>query len=453
LRRLSDNTMLVFLSDTHIGGDPGVNIFESAPELAAWFDEMSERDSPIELVLAGDAFDFLRMSDPGAEDNRASVIIRRPEYQALFEAWRRFAGREDCKVIYLPGNHDAEAWWNQDVQATLKVEGLVNEFALSYVAAFDSRLDKVIYCEHGNQFDPTNAIADYSNPRETPLGDHIVTELVRRLSPLGRIGWNIHLGEASYIFPLVALPAWITGRVLYSLLTWLGVIALVWVAALTVLPGLVLLISESGTLPDPGPFWPGTWWREGSSVRDVLVEIGWDLLWLLVLIGLFYVAVQRTIGAVVGFLSVDFPGAEEGTAGEAAALALLESDRPLPMRPDTLACEISVFVVGHSHAPSLAEFRRRDGNVGAVANTGCWLRQLRPVPAHLGGPPVFVPVFVQSHVRVLSRDSGLSIELWQNPRQAARDLTLVERLAILGRGARPTETGGKDLPVRRVDLA
>jgi hypothetical protein len=46
LRRLSDNTMLVFLSDTHIGGDPGVNIFESAPELAAWFEEMSERDAP-----------------------------------------------------------------------------------------------------------------------------------------------------------------------------------------------------------------------------------------------------------------------------------------------------------------------------------------------------------------------------------------------------------------------
>jgi hypothetical protein len=73
-------------------------------------------------------------------------------------------------------------------------------------------------------------------------------------------------------------------------------LALAWIAAIVILPGLATLISESSTLPDPGPFWPGTWWREGSSVRSVLVEIGWDLLWLLVLLCLFYVAVQRTIG-------------------------------------------------------------------------------------------------------------------------------------------------------------
>jgi hypothetical protein len=402
-------------------------------------------------VLAGDAFDFLRMSDPAAEDNRASVIVRRPEYQSLFEAWRRFAGKEDCKVIYLPGNHDAEAWWNLDVQATLKAEALVSEFALSYAAAFESRPDKIIYCEHGNQFDPTNAIADYSNPRETPLGDHIVTELVRRLSPLGRIGWNIHLGEASYIFPLVALPAWIAGRVFYSLLTLIGVIALAWVAALLILPGLAILITESPTLPDPGPFWPGTWWREGSSVRSVLVEIGWDLLWLLVFLCLFYVAVQRTIGAIVGFLSADFPGAEQGTAGEQAAIALLESDRSPPMRPDIPACEISVFVSGHSHAPSIRELRRRDGNIAAVVNTGCWLRQLQPVAARFGGPPVFVPLYVQSHVQAFIGDSGLSVELWRKPRSAEQALPLVERLAILGKSTGEAETD-ESAVVGRVEL-
>jgi UDP-2,3-diacylglucosamine pyrophosphatase LpxH len=171
LRRIADDTMLVFLSDTHIGGDPGVNIFESPQELATLFEEMSQREGPVEMVLAGDAFDFLRISDPGAEENRASEIVRRPEYQSLFDAWRRFAGREDCNVVYLPGNHDAEAWWNAEVQKTLRAEGLVSEFALSYAATFESRPDRTIYCEHGNQFDPTNAIADYNDPRDTPLGD------------------------------------------------------------------------------------------------------------------------------------------------------------------------------------------------------------------------------------------------------------------------------------------
>jgi UDP-2,3-diacylglucosamine pyrophosphatase LpxH len=103
LKRLSDNTMLVFLSDTHIGGDQGVDIFNSATELALLFDEMSQREAPTELVLGGDIFDFLRMSAPGGDDNRACATIRRPEYQTLFDAWRRFAGREDCNVVYLPG--------------------------------------------------------------------------------------------------------------------------------------------------------------------------------------------------------------------------------------------------------------------------------------------------------------------------------------------------------------
>jgi hypothetical protein len=53
---------------------------------------------------------------------------------------------------------------------------------------------------------------------------------------------------------------------------------------------------KDGRLEIDWPFWPGTWWREGSSVRDVLVEIGWDLLWLLVLISVFYVAVQTHDG-------------------------------------------------------------------------------------------------------------------------------------------------------------
>jgi hypothetical protein len=306
---------------------------------------------------------------------------------------------------------------------------------------FESCSDQVIYCEHGNQFDPTNAIADYNDPLDTPLGDHIVTDIVRRLSPLGHISWNINLQEASYIFPLVSLPAWIVGRVFYRLLTWGAALALAWAAAIVVVPILAILLFGSRTLPDPGPFWPGTWWRAGADVGTVFVEMGWDLFWLLAVICLFYVAVQRTIRAVLGFLSKQVPGAEQGTAGEQATPALLESDSSPPMQRDVSARAISLFVSGHSHAPSITVLRRRDGRMSAVVNTGCWLKRLQPVPAHLGAPPVFVAAFVQSHVRVSAQKDGLAVELWQRPRRAVQDLPLLERLAILGRRAHEPELG------------
>ena len=46
---------------------------------------------------------------------------------------------------------------------------------------------------------------------------------------------------------------------------------------------------------------------------------------------------------------------------------------------------IAVFVSGHTHAPALAAFQRAAGAAGVLTNSGCWLRQLRPVPAHLHG--------------------------------------------------------------------
>ena len=117
---------------------------------------------------------------------------RKAEYAELFGTLRRFASGRDRTVVYLPGNHDAEAWWNPEIRAKLQQAGLVHEFALSYSAAFESEPEQVVYCEHGNEFDPTNAIHDYEDPLDTPLGHHIVTDVVRRLPRGGdsRTGWG-----------------------------------------------------------------------------------------------------------------------------------------------------------------------------------------------------------------------------------------------------------------------
>src|SRR5262249_60653739 len=100
-------------------------------------------------------------------------------YQELFAGLRAFAVAPERQVVYLAGNHDAEVWWNTPIQRSLQKAGLVDVFALSYSACFQSLPQQLIYCEHGNQFDPANTLVDYANPLDTPVGAHIMTELVR----------------------------------------------------------------------------------------------------------------------------------------------------------------------------------------------------------------------------------------------------------------------------------
>jgi integrase len=79
------------LSDTHIGGAAGSDIFESPAELTELLDDLGGQDGPVELVLAGDFLDLLRMGDASGGGDRVAPTIARPEYRELFAALRAFA--------------------------------------------------------------------------------------------------------------------------------------------------------------------------------------------------------------------------------------------------------------------------------------------------------------------------------------------------------------------------
>jgi UDP-2,3-diacylglucosamine pyrophosphatase LpxH len=169
--QLPYDTLLVFLSDAHIGGPAGSEIFESPAELTLLLKDLDRHDGPVQLVLAGDFLDLLRMEGAGGDGDRLTPTVTRPEYQDLFAALRGFAGGPGRRVVYLVGNHDTEVWWNPRVRRSLAEAGLVDVFGLSYAASFESRPGQVVYCEHGNQFDPANTIADTptrSTPRSAP---------------------------------------------------------------------------------------------------------------------------------------------------------------------------------------------------------------------------------------------------------------------------------------------
>jgi UDP-2,3-diacylglucosamine pyrophosphatase LpxH len=405
IRRLTDDTLVVFLSDCHIGGDEGRDIFESPGDLVSLFESLDDHAGPVELVLAGDFFDFLRIAEVPDGETRASLTVSRPEYRELFEALARFASGGNRKVVYLPGNHDAEAWWNRNIRAELERAGLVHEFALSYAATFESGAARVVYCEHGNQFDPTNTFRDYDNPLDTPLGDHVVTDVLPGLPR----GWAVgggNLRDVDRVFPLAVIPLWLAVRAFYELV----IQSVRWL----LLPLMVLFVVHAVI-------------RGGGTV-DVLVELAYDVGALLLVFGLFLFIAARATNRALRPSSAPVQQADEA----ALIRSRLETGDPPPLAGD-ISSDIGVFVSGHTHAPALTRFQGPRGEEGAIVNSGCWLRQLQPTPARLGAPPVFASRFVQTHVRVYREGGATHIELWEHPRPSLQRMRVAERLAVAGR--------------------
>jgi hypothetical protein len=277
---LPDDTLLVFLSDVHIGGAAGTEIFQSPAELMALLENLGRHPGPVELVLAGDFLDLLRMGDVGRGEDEVAATIARPEYHELFAAVRAFAQGPEHRVVYVVGNHDAEVWWNPQIQRSLRQAGLVDVFALSYVASFASQPERLVYCEHGNQFDPSNTLVDYANPLDSPVGAHVVTELVRPIGSGIAVTRSVDLGEVSYVFPLAAIPQWVAGRIFYrflgQVLPWLLAPL---VAVYLAYEGLVALVRAFG---------------ESLALRSLFLEVAYVLGLLAVAFPVVFLISRRT---------------------------------------------------------------------------------------------------------------------------------------------------------------
>ena len=300
-------------------------------------------------------------------------------------------------------------------------------FGLSYSASFASLPEQLVYCEHGNQFDPSNTLMDYANPLDSPVGAHVVTELVRPIGSGIGVTPSVDLREVSYVFPLAAIPQWVAGRIFYrflgQVLRWLLAPLVAVYIAYEGLAAVVRAFGGSLALRPCSSRWPTSWacwwppsrWCSSSVAGQPCVR---SPPW------------RRT--------SQGRNRARSGTARtwpSASSWRTTERHRRWPgARPPWRSrCSSPAIPT----LPAMSELARADGRRTVIVNTGCWLRQLQPVEARLGGPPVFVPTFVHTHVRVRAGQDGLAVELWDHPRPADRQLPWIERAAIAGRTPAP----------------
>jgi UDP-2,3-diacylglucosamine pyrophosphatase LpxH len=438
---LSDDTLVVFVSDSHIGGDPGCDGFESPRELEALFEELTRREVPVELILAGDFFDFLQIGEVPDGMDRASLTIGRLEYKSLFAALKRFREKSGKRVIYLPGNHDAESFWNPGIQETLRERGLVDEFAYYYLASVEAGGERrVIYCEHGNQLDPANIVEDYRDRLDTPLGHHVVMDFTRRVAPFGEVSRGLDLSEIKMVYPLVAIPSWIASRYFYDFAGKVaGYLLLPLLAAYAVYRLIAYALASAGGAP--GFFGA---YRELPRVHELFLDIAIFFLVTLLIFAIFFLVIRRAVRRTLATVSPGGrPRYSPAEASQNKIRAILKGERRSPMNPSLDPATIDVFVSGHTHLPSLSEVERADGRHAVMVNSGCFLRQLQPVSPHLKGPPVFVSRFVLTHVRVFAQEGALRAELWEQPKPARQRLTRIERLLSWGRRPEGPPQGAK----------
>ena len=438
---LSSDTLVVFVSDSHIGGDPGCDGFESPEELGALFEELRAHEGPVELILAGDFFDFLQIGEVPEGADRASLTIDRHEYEGLFAALGRFREGEGKRVIYLPGNHDAESFWNPEIQKTLRERGIVDEFAYYYLASIEvSGGRRVIYCEHGNQLDPANTVEDYHDRLDTPLGHHVVMDFTRRVAPFGKISGGLDLSEIKMVYPLVAIPGWVASRYFYD---FAGKVASYLLLPLLAAYVAYRAIAYALAVASGGPGFFGSS-RELPGVHELFLDIGIFGLVILLIFAVFFLVIRRAIHRILTTVSPGGrPRYSPAEASQEKIRTILRGEARPPMNASLDPTTINVFASGHTHLPSLSESQRPDGARAVMVNSGCFLRQLQPVSRHVKGPPVFVSKFVLTHVRVFVQDGVLHVELWEQPKPARQHLSRIERLLSWGRLPQGPPPGAK----------
>jgi len=175
---LAEFDELHIISDLHLGGRPGFQIFGSTEELAWLIDDLRQRppECRIALVINGDFVDFLAQPpalpfDPEGAADKLAAIAEDSAFKPIFCALRTFTATENRQLIVNLGNHDLELAlpWVREALTTILSGG--DRAARGRITlAFDGSGVLVsvgqarVLCVHGNEVDAWN-VTDHEQVR------------------------------------------------------------------------------------------------------------------------------------------------------------------------------------------------------------------------------------------------------------------------------------------------
>jgi len=305
----------------------------------------AQAGSGLTVVLAGDVVEML--AHPGTN---ANTILE--AHADLCEALADVTARGG-QVIYTVGNHDGDLAW--DLKAATAVRDMTGA-RLCLAADLVMPDGRKIRVEHGHQIDPYNCFHDARNPLDTPLGHHIVREVMPKIEWLGR-DW---LNGAHEMADPADFPSFIASRLVYRKLTrhlW-------WLVLLPVLLFVGLRIGQAVNLRKNYPL--GARWLHDGEILGYGAALDFAVIALIIAI------VSRRAWTSLSALAL----AERGYGQNKAARG----------RADELIAEgYAGFLSGHTHHPEL----HAHGD-GFYANAGSCTSVVEAIDTARGMPPVYL---------------------------------------------------------------
>ncbi|MBV9413132.1 MAG: metallophosphoesterase [Acidimicrobiia bacterium] len=355
---------VVITSDLHFAG--------TRTEASAWAEQevcqaLEAVQGPGVYVMAGDVFELWAGTQPTADEAMAS----HPRFEA---AVKDFASGPDRHVVCLPGNHDGSLGWDAVAAEVPQRMGARMAFAVDLVLPGEQGPERV-HIEHGHRWDPANAFENPRDPVDTPLGQHIVQELLPDLA--ARNAEGVLEGVESLEDPRT-FPSFITSRVFYR-----------------------RLLKE-------------TRWLLVPVVLAIAVHLGLDLadtpLHLHLSASDFVVLdVAIIVLAAVTALVVVLAGRH---AWKGAALTVTEkrgkgqNDNARTAAQQLVSTGYRGMVSGHTHHPELSPL-----GTGFYANTGSGTKIVEAVDARFNLPHVYEAKMQLSYVMLHATDRGWQANL------------------------------------------
>jgi UDP-2,3-diacylglucosamine pyrophosphatase LpxH len=333
---------VITVSDLHL---PPVRTAVSGRSCETLARHLAAQTGTLTVVLAGDVVELL-----GSPGSTATDILRPHEdlCAALLEVTARGG-----QVIYTIGNHDGDLAWDlKAADAIREMTGARLCLAADLVLA-DGRKVRV---EHGHQLDPYNCFHDPRNALDTPIGHHIVREVIPRMEWLGR-GW---IDGAHEMADPTDFPSFVGSRMVYRKL----VRHLWWLFAIPLVILILVRIPETTSLR--------------SRYPDTNVWVHWGLI-----LGYGAVVDIVAVAALVGILarrawvSISALALDERGYGQNEAARQRASD--------LVADGYYGFISGHTHHPEL-----RATATGFYANSGSCTSVVEGIGGRLGLPPAYV---------------------------------------------------------------
>lgn len=383
----ADGKVLV-ISDLHL---PPVRTAVSGRCCEILVRRLAASGDGLTVMLAGDVVELLAFSESNADE----ILQAHEDLCAALAAVIRHGGQ----VIYAIGNHDGDLGWNlKEADAVRERTGARLCLAADLVFGEGAR----IRVEHGHQLDPYNCFHDPRNPLDTPLGHHIVRQVIPKIEWLGR-DW---LTGAHEMADPADFPSFLASRLVYRKLArhmW-------WLLLLPVLLMVGLRVPEVVNLRARYP-------DTGRYLRDAEV-LGYGAVVDLLIIAIIVAVVSRRAWTSISALALAERGYGQNHAARQRAA-------------DLIADGYAGLVSGHTHHP---ELRRR--GAGFYANSGSCTSVVEAIETVRGLPPVYLRTQQISWLEMAAASpaagGGVSVQL-KSARIELPGATRLERFVTSGR--------------------